>query len=418
MADSWRPLFWRTHETDSDTRRLVLLPRIPCPQPPARDLWRSPRSAGHARPAKKTAICSGCGTRHRAFYDRTTRQVRDIAAAGWRIYVVFEQRRVACARCQGVKVERLDWLATNPRYTHRFAHHVGTLCRDMSNKAVAQLLHLHEHTVKDLDTQYMRAWLAKTPPPAPRVIGVDELSIKKGHTYRIVVSDLERGRPIWIGGQGRTEADLDRFFLDLGPTKTARIRLAVMDMWKAFRNSVQTHAPQAQILFDKFHILRHLADAMDQVRRAEYKRVAAKDRAFIKGQRYTLLSHRANLTLAGRRSLQKLLRANKRLATAYLLKEEFGQLWAYRREGWARQFFTRWREQLKWQRLRPFEKFATLIEKHWSGLVAYCEPRNKVKLGFVEGLNTKIRVIQRRAYGYRDEEYMRLKILTAFLPRK
>lgn len=363
-------------------------------------------------------MCSGCGTRHRTFYDRTTRRVRDTDAAGWRIYLVFEQRRVACARCQGVKVERLAWLAQNPRYTHRFAHHVGILCRDMSNKAVAHLLHLHEHTVKDLDTQYMRAWLAKTPQPAPRVIGVDELSIKKGHTYRIVVSDLERGRPIWIGGQGRTEADLDRFFIDLGPKKTARIRLAVMDMWKAFRNSVQTHVPQAQILFDKFHILRHLADAMDQVRRAEYQRVAAKDRAFIKGQRYTLLSHRVNLTLAGRRSLRKLLRANKRLATAYLLKEEFGQLWAYRREGWARQFFTRWQEQLKWQRLRPFEQFAALIERHWDGIVAYCEPRNKVKLGFVEGLNNKIRVIQRRAYGYRDEEYMRLKILTAFLPRQ
>jgi transposase len=363
-------------------------------------------------------VCSGCGTRHRTFYDRTTRRVRDTDAAGWRLYLAFEQRRVACARCQGVKVERLDWLAQNPRYTQRFAQHVGTLCRDMSNKAVAQLLHLHEHTVKDLDTQYMRAWLAKTPPPAPQVIGVDELSIKKGHTYRIVVSDLERGRPIWVGGTGRTEADLDRFFLALGPQKAARIRLTVMDMWKAFRNSVQTHAPQAQILFDKFHILRHLADAMDQVRRAEYQRVAAKDRAFIKGQRYTLLSHRANLTLAGRRSLRKLLRANKRLATAYLLKEEFGQLWAYRREGWARQFFTRWQEQLKWQRLRPFEKFAALIERHWEGIAAYCTPRNKVKLGFVEGLNNKIRVIQRRAYGYRDEEYLRLKILTAFLPRK
>jgi transposase len=369
-------------------------------------------------PAKKTAVCSGCGTRHRTFYDRTTRRVRDSDAAGWRIYLAFEQRRVACLRCQGVKVERLDWLAQNPRYTHRFAHHVGTLCRDMSNKTVAQLLHLHEHTVKDLDAQSRRAWLAKTPQPAPRVIGVDELSIKKGHTYRIVVSDLERGRPIWVGGQGRTEADLDRFFLELGPKKTARIRLAVMDMGKAFRNSVRTHAPQAQILFDKFHLLRHLAEAMDQVRRAEYKRVAAKDRAFIKGQRYTLLSHRANLTLAGRRSLQKLLRANKRLATAYLLKEEFGQLWSYRRAGWARQFFLRWREQLKWQRLRPFERFVALIERHWDGIVAYCEPRNKVKLGFIEGLNNKIRVIQRRAYGYRDEDYMQLKILTAFLPRK
>lgn len=418
VAHSGRYSARRNHEADQDALRVVLLPRIPCPKPTARDLWRSPGPAGHLGPAKKTAVCSGCGTRHRTFYDRTTRRVRDTDAAGWRISLAVEQRRVACARCQGVKVERLEWLAQTPRYTQRFAQHVGLLCRDMSNKAVAQLLHLHEHTVKDLDTQYMQDWLAKTPQPAPQVIGVDELSIKKGHTYRIVVSDLERGRPIWVGGQGRTEADLDQFFLDVGPKKTARIRLAVMDMWKAFRKSVHTHAPQAQILFDKFHVLRHLAEAMDQVRRAEYKRVAAKDRAFIKGQRDTLLSHRATLTLAGRRSLRKLLRANKRLATASLLKEEFGQLWSYRREGWARQFFTRWREQLKWQRLRPFERFAALIERHWDGIAAYCEPRNKVKLGFVEGLNNKIRVIQRRAYGYRDEEYLRLKILTAFLPKK
>lgn len=129
-------------------------------------------------------------------------------------------------------------------------------------------------------------------------------------------------------------------------------------------------------------------------------------------------SHRANLTLAGRRSLRKLLRANKRLATADLRKEAFGQLWSSRREGWARQFFTRWREPLTWQRLRPFEQFAALIERHWDGIATYCHPCNQVKLGCIEGLNNKIRVIQRRAYGYRDEEYMRLKILTAFLPRK
>ena len=254
------------------------------------------------------------------------RRVRDTDVAGWRLYLALEPRRVACACCQGVRVERLDWLAQNPRDTHRFAQQVGTVCRDMSNQAVAQLLPLHEHTVKDLDRRYMQAWLTKTPQPAPQVIGVDELSIKKGHTDRMVVSDLERGRPIWVGGQGRTAADLDRCFLDRGPKKTARIRLAVMDRWKAFRNSVQAQAPQAQILFDTFHIRRHLADAMDQVRRAEDKPVALKDRAFIKGQRDTLLSHRANLTLAGRRSLRKLLRANKRVATAYLLKEEFGQL--------------------------------------------------------------------------------------------
>src|SRR6187200_2003204 len=131
---------------------------------------------------------------------------------------------------------------------------------------------------------------------------------------------------------------------------------------------------------------------------------------------YTLLSHRENLTSEARQSLKVLLAANKRLHTAYLLKESFDQLWDYEREGWARRFFENWRASLKWQRLKPYEKFAALIDRHWDGIAAYCQPENKVSLGFVEGLNNKIRVIQRRAYGLRDEEYLRLKILTCMLP--
>ncbi|MFH0352504.1 MAG: transposase [Chromatiales bacterium] len=100
----------------------------------------------------------------------------------------------------------------------------------------------------------------------------------------------------------------------------------------------------------------------------------------------------------------------------YLLKESFGQLWSYQREGWARRFFENWRASLKWQRLKPHEKFAQMIERHWDGIAAYCKPEDKVALGFVEGLNNKIRVLQRRAYGLRDEEYLRLKILTCMLP--
>ncbi len=108
--------------------------------------------------------------------------------------------------------------------------------------------------------------------------------------------------------------------------------------------------------------------------------------------------------------------SNKRLNTAYLLRESFGQLWDYEREGWARRFFENWRASLKWQRLKPYEKFAKMIDRHWDGIAAYCRPENKVSLGFVEGLNNKIRVIQRRAYGLRDEEYLRLKVLTCMLP--
>ncbi len=341
-----------------------------------------------------------------------------MSVLGWHMHVCFERRRVMCARCRGVRVERLDWLAQNPRYTRRLAMHVGRLCREMTNKGVAEALHLHEHTVKELDKQYMREQLARHPVACPRVIGIDEFSIRRGHTYRIIVSDVERGRVIWVGGEGRKEVDLDLFFADLGEKKVSRIEAAVMDMWPPFRRSLEKQVTGAKIIYDKFHVLRHLGRVMDEVRRQEYKRVSAKDRSFIKGQRYTLLSHWENLSREGRASLKKLLSANRRLQTAYLLKEEFGQLWGYRSATWARKFFERWKEQLKWQRLKPFVKFAQMVERHWEGIVSYCDPAHKVKLGFVEGVNNKVRVIQRRAYGYRDEEYLKLKILTAFLPKK
>lgn len=313
-------------------------------------------------------------------------------------------------------MEKLAFLADNTRYTKRMAAYVGQLCRKMTNKAVAELLHIDQESVKELDKIYMKQLLTKHPIAAPQVIGVDELSIGRGHTYRIVVSDIERGRVIWVGGQGRKEEDLDRFFADLGEKKSRKVRLAVMDMWPAFRNSVKGNTPQAEIIYDKFHILQHLSKAMDEVRRREYKRVSGQAREYIKGQRYVLLSHRENLSLEGRKALKKVLAINKRLNTAYVLKEEFSQLWEYKSEVWARKFFEQWVEKLKWQRLKPFEKFARMVDKQWSGMASYIKEEEKVKMGFVEGVNNKIRVMQRSAYGYRDEEYMKLKILTAFLP--
>jgi transposase len=350
------------------------------------------------------------------WYDRRTRRSRDLSCGDARIYLEFEVRRVQCKRCGKVKRERLDFLADNPFYTKRFAHYVGRRCRSSSIKDIAQELSLDWDTVKALEKSYMAAQLAKAGTPGPKVIGIDEISIRKGHTYRIVVSDLIRGRPIWFGGEDRSEASMGQFYTALGQKKSRGIRLAVMDMWKPFRNATAAHAPQAAILFDKFHVMRHLGEALDQVRKSEYTRLTGKDRRFIKGQKYTLLSNRENLTLEGRKALQLLLVANKRLNTAYLLKESFGQLWRYQSEPWARRFFERWRESLKWQRLAPYEKFAAMIDRHWDGIAAYCKPENKVSLGFVEGLNNKIRVIQRRAYGLRDEEYLRLKILTCMLP--
>jgi transposase len=318
-----------------------------------------------------------------------------------------------------VKQEKLPWLADNPFYTKRFAFYVGRRCRSSAIRDVARELCLDWKTVKALEMEYMGEQLRRVGTPAPTVIGIDEISIRKGHTYRIVVTDLLRGRAIWFGGSDRSEASMDQFFAWLGPRKCRKIRLAVMDMWTAFRTSTlkPAHAPQAYILYDKFHVLNHLSEALDKVRKHEYARLFGADRRFIKGQRYTLLSHWENLSLEGKKALRLLFKANRRLNKAYLLKESFDQLWDYWSPGWARRFFDQWQAALRWQRLKPFQKFARLVESHWDGIAMYCEPENKqIPLGFVEGFNNKIRVLQRRAYGLRDEEYLRLKVLTCMLP--
>ncbi len=152
------------------------------------------------------------------------------------MYLEFEVRRVQCRNCGKVKREQLAFLADNPFYTKRFAHYVGRRCRSSSIKDIAQELSLDWDSVKALEKQYMAAQLAKAGTPGPKAIGVDEISIRKGHTYRIVVSDLIRKRPIWFGGEDRSEASMGTFYDWLGEKKSRGIRLAVMDMWKPFRN--------------------------------------------------------------------------------------------------------------------------------------------------------------------------------------
>jgi len=269
-----------------------------------------------------------------------------------------------------------------------------------------------------LEKEYLREQLRRAGEPRPKAIGIDEVSVGKGHDYRIVVSDLVRRRPIWFDGPDRSQASLERFYDWLGPKRCRKIELAVMDMWEPFARATARLAPQAAILYDKFHVIQHLNDALDEVRRSEYARLTSDaERQFIKGQRYTLLSRRAHLSLRGRRALALLMQANKRLQVAYLLKESFDHLWGYQTEAWAWKFFCKWRESLRWQRLAPYQRFAQMVLRHWDGIATYCRSKEKVSLGFVEGLNNKIRVIQRRAYGLCDEDYLRLKVLTSTLPR-
>ena len=162
----------------------------------------------------------------KGWYDRRMRQVRDLSSAGFRIVVELEVRRVECRRCGTVKRERLDFLADNAHFTKRFAFYVGRRCRQASIRDVAKELKLDWDTVKALEKQYMQAQLKRAGMPGPRAVGIDEISIRKGHSYRIVVSDLVRKRPIWFGGTDRSEASMAQFYDWLGPKKSRKIKLA------------------------------------------------------------------------------------------------------------------------------------------------------------------------------------------------
>ncbi len=321
---------------------------------PVHGVFGDPKVRVVALVRRKKTLCGVCGRAHRGWYDRRTRWVRDLSAGDYRIYLKMEVRRVHCRRCGAVKRERLDVLIEE-----RALHQAVCLLRrpPLSQHDNLRTSHKNWRWTGTQSRSGTSSTCAPSSPgpgtPGPRRIGIDEISIKKRHTYRIVVSDLDRGRSIWFGGDDRSEASMAQFYAWLGEKKSKRIQLALMDRWKPFRNATRKHAPQAAILFDKFHVMRRLGEALDQVRKSAYARLSGKNRRFIEGQKYTLLSHRENLTLEGRQSLKTLLAANKRRNTAYLLKESFGQLWSYQREGWAQRFFENWRASLKWQRLSP-----------------------------------------------------------------
>lgn len=175
--------------------------------------WSSNCDAG-----EKT-FCGACGRAHRTFYDHKMRRVRDLSCGDRRVRPDVEIRRVLCRSCGKVKQESLEWLANHPFYTRRFSFWVGRRCRVSTIRDVARETRLDWKTIKALERQYMEAQLGRAGTPGPQVIGIDELSVRKGHTYRIIVSDLVRKRQVWFGGTDRSKASMKLFFEWLGEKK-------------------------------------------------------------------------------------------------------------------------------------------------------------------------------------------------------
>jgi transposase len=272
---------------------------------------------------------------------------------------------------------------------------------------VARRFQLPETTVRAIDMRYLERWDKHRRKPALKQLGVDEIYRGKNDKFLTVVSNLETGEPLWFGKERKKET-LDEFFrTQLRSRQRKRIQAACVDMWEPFRLSIEEWAPGCRIVYDKFHIIQHVNDAVDEVRRAEFFRKGPKMRDLIKGKKWLLLSRWKNLVPRQRGVLNRLFQLNRRVFKAYMLKESLERLWDYRYEGAMLNYLRQWMDQLRWQRLPAFQKLAEMLLKHLDGILNYC--RTKVRFGVVEAINGNIRMLINRGRGYKNMGYLLLK---------
>lgn len=350
--------------------------------------------------------CSGCGRKFREIYDSSERAVRDLPWGEFQTTVFIEVYRVKCPDC-GVKRETVPQLPSKAPFSKRFEEAVGGACESAPARQVGRQFGLAASTVRAIDLRYLERWDAARRKAALRQMGVDEIHLGKKAKFLTVVCNLETAEPLWFGRERKKET-LDAFFQTQLTSKQRRgIEAACVDMWKPYRLSIEQWASRCRIIYDKFHIMQHANAAVDEVRRAEFFRKGGRLRGLVKGKRWLLLSRWVHLDTGKKRQLNQLFSLNRRVMKAYLLKESLDRLWSYRYEGAMLRYLQGWIDQLRWQRLKPFEKLAHMLLDHLDGILNYC--RTKVPLGVVEAVNGNIKSLLRRGRGYQNLRYLLLK---------
>lgn len=364
------------------------------------------RPRGGSRP-----VCSGCG-RRRSAYDRLDeRRYQFVPLWGIAVYFVYRPRRCNCPRC-GVKVELLPWSNGKSPMTTTFAWFLASWAKVLSWTETARRFRTSWATVFAAVRLAVEWGKAHRNLDGITAIGVDELSWKKGHKYLTLVYQLDQGRRrlLWIG-RDRTAQTFCTFFDWLGAEHAAKLQFVVSDMWKAFVGTVARRASQAVHVLDRFHVAKLCNDAIDQVRRAEARKLReAGDNVTLKHTRWVLVKRRANLTGKQRSRLRELLRVNLTTVKAYLLKDDLSMFWKYKSPTWAGRFLDGWIVTAAASRIPPMVKLAKTLHQHRELLLNWFHARGQLALGAVEGLNNKARVTTKLAYGFRSYDHAEIAL--------
>lgn len=359
-------------------------------------------------------LCSVCGSRLGRRHAETLRWVRDLNLGEHEVLLEIVQRRFYCRSCGGTRTEALEFVAPFARVTKRLARYAAELCRVLSVAVVARHLGLDWKLVKRCDREALVAEFAGTDTTGLRILAVDEIALRKGQRYMTVVLDHETGRVVWLG-EGRKAETLEAFFRLMTPEQRAAIQAVAIDMWPAYERAVREHLPNARIVYDLFHVVANYnREVLDVVRKAAYRKATAgsEERRFIKGSRFLLYKNEENLADGERRDLEELLRVNQEIAAAYVLKDSLKEIWRTRRPWEARRALRTWCTLARESGIPALARFARKLERHARGIIAHAA--YPIHTSRLEGVNNRIKVLKRIAYGFRDPVYFSLKVKQAF----
>jgi len=354
------------------------------------------------RLGKRLLRCGVCRQRCLEVHDiRPEREWRDLSMRKLPLKLRYRPRRVECPRC-GVRVEDFPWAEPWARVTTALSHAVAVLARELSWKGTAREYGLNWKSVATIVKRAVQYGLEHRKRPPVHAIGIDEVSRRKGQVYLTVVYDLERRVLLWVG-EDRTEEAVRPFFTqEMGKRRCQTLQLVCMDMWAAYAKLVRDYAVNAQILFDRFHIVKHLNEAVDAARRDLWRQLTTQERVSFKGTRWLLLKNPWNLSSGQKERLSTLVRWNSPLVRAWYLKESFQLFWTYRQPWRAQQHLLKWMNSAMRSRLEPFQRFVGLLCSHLDGVLAWTKTR--LSNGAVEGMNNKIKSISHRSFGFRTAE--------------
>jgi transposase len=358
--------------------------------------------------ADRSLRCSACGSRRVIRRGGRKRRFRGLPVGSRRVWIVLKVPRLECKACGVVRQAEVSFAPGQHSYTKRYARYVVELARHMTMWDVAQHLGVSWNVVKELWKEELQRRFRRPSLKGLRLLAIDEISIGKGHRYLTVVLDLVSGAVVFIG-EGKGANALDPFWKRLRRSG-ARIEAVAIDMSQAYINAVSTHLPEATLVFDRFHVVKLMNDKLSSLRRSLQRGAETEAKEVLKGSRWLLLKNPRNLTEdrneTGR--LKAALELNAPLAAAYYLKEDLRQLWSQPDKQAASSFLDGWIERARATGIRQLITMSNTLSLHRQGLLAYYDV--PISTGPLEGTNNKIKTLQRTAYGYRDQEFFRLRI--------